>query len=781
MTAIKRIMRTATTTLVAAVCLAMGRMAEAQTEKPLELAEGGTTTYSIVIGADAPAFVVEAAKELAYFLKEMTGAEFPVRQDDAPASEFEIVLGETNRKSLRDAPSALLPKEREGFVILPEKDKLYIMGGRIPRGTLYGVYDFLEQELGVRFLAPEANHVLRRKTLKIRVKPRFYDPVFEYRGHFPPNNARTGYGEWSSRSRINSAAQGYGSVRRLGGGRAMCHSFAVLVPVGEYFEKNPEMFALIDGKRTSATLCLTNPDTLRVATEKARSWAQLAGDDPGKLNIVQISQNDSAAYCRCANCAAVDEEEGAPMTGQLIRFVNAIAREIGREFPNVYVETMAYVTSTFPPRKTRPADNVIIFFAPIGLDLGRPLNEQPKYWDALQGWRSLNNHIYIWDYPQGFHDFLAPFPSLWPVARNIQLFAENGIKGYIPQQPMNDGTEMRYLRNYTFAQLQWRPERDYREVAEEFCRLYYGRRSGPEIMKYIDLLHDSFAPLVRDGRRLSRHGSFKDDAFVPAADRILARASALAESEEQRERIAEFRLPIWRLMLIQAFGRHGKVLSLPEQWWYRPGGEDADDAQDFGAATDFGGWQQVRIPIVPASEYYRRSGHGSGWYGVHFDMPDTGGEQLALHFESMDGTWDVYVDGQEVAKEMPSGLGLYREKEVPYVLLPEGLTPGRHTIAVRVKNGSGFYKLQQHFNPDFTTADPVTIVDMSQPLPPELRAAAEGFLSASSKAGMVRITYGYGPTPTPYLEDLLRPKVNLLLIHGGPRSRPRISTPARKL
>lgn len=66
-------------------------------------------------------------------------------------------------------------------------------------------------------------------------------------------------------------------------------------------------------------------------------------------------------------------------------------------------------------------------------------------------------------------------------------------------------------------------------------------------------------------------------------------------------------------------------------------------------------------------------------------------------------------------------------------------------------------------NPDFTTADPVTIVDMSKPLPPSLRAAAEGYLAASRACGMLRIFYGYSAKHSPYLEKLIWPKIEQLL------------------
>ena len=84
---------------------------------------------------------------------------------------------------------------------------------------------------------------------------------------------------------------------------------------------------------------------------------------------------------------------------------------------------------------------------------------------------------------------------------------------------------------------------------------------------------------------------------------------------------------------------------------------------------------------------------------------------------------------------------------------------------IRGRNGAGVLKLPRLQNPNFTTADPVTIVDLSQPLSPDLRTAAEGFLSASENAGITRIFYGY-TLPDAYLEKLVRPKIRFLLQHG---------------
>ena len=78
--------------------------------------------------------------------------------------------------------------------------------------------------------------------------------------------------------------------------------------------------------------CLTNPDVLEIVTEAV--LAELK-PHPRRENI-SVSQNDNDQYCRCAKCAALDEREGTPM-GSLLTFVNAVADEVAKQYPQVKV------------------------------------------------------------------------------------------------------------------------------------------------------------------------------------------------------------------------------------------------------------------------------------------------------------------------------------------------------------------------------------------------------------------------------------------------------------
>ena len=136
--------------------------------------------YAIVIAKNAHYGENMAAEELGHFLWGVTGAEFTIRRDSEPASEFEIMVGNTNRKKMEEIPGDLRTDNWEGFTLFREDAKLYIMGN-IPRATLFGVYDFLDVELGVRFLTAEVTHVPAKPMLKVQMKSRTFSPRFERR------------------------------------------------------------------------------------------------------------------------------------------------------------------------------------------------------------------------------------------------------------------------------------------------------------------------------------------------------------------------------------------------------------------------------------------------------------------------------------------------------------------------------------------------------------------------------------------------------------------------
>ncbi|MBR3218942.1 MAG: hypothetical protein IKF77_03390, partial [Thermoguttaceae bacterium] len=122
----------------------------------IRLADDGATDYIITLPEEASAVQKTAASELAAFLNQITGAEFPVLTESAETISPDV-------KQLAIGPSKttdLLLKaageegERIDYAydavrIAASGDSIVLSGHRV-RGMLYAVYTFLENDLGCR-------------------------------------------------------------------------------------------------------------------------------------------------------------------------------------------------------------------------------------------------------------------------------------------------------------------------------------------------------------------------------------------------------------------------------------------------------------------------------------------------------------------------------------------------------------------------------------------------------------------------------------------------------
>ncbi|MCH2202753.1 MAG: DUF4838 domain-containing protein [Fuerstiella sp.] len=530
------------------------------------LAEEGITRYSIVIAAEAHAAEQLAAEELALFLRKMTGATFPVRHDDTPATDTEIVLGNTSRRNLNDLPPALRIDNWEGFAIVREKTRLLIMGN-VPRATLYGVYDFLDVELGVRFLAHHVNHIPWRPTLKIAAKSRSYGPPLERRTIWEGGLL----GDATLRNRMNGISYQVLDEKKLGGVKMIgrpTHTFQAFLPHETYFADHPEYFAFIDGKRRDSYRgiitqpCMTNPDVLRISMEIVLSWLEEAHQqNPYNKYVVSVSANDSPWHCQCDDCRSLNVEEGVTRGGggPQVRVVNSIAERVAREYPNALIKTMFYQSDT--PNRTKPASNVIIEgTSSIDWryrfdDLSKPgmqlMNDRFTQWRRTAG----NGSLYVWTkHTLRYGDYFKPNPNLRYIAHNIRVMNEKyRVKGCFAQNTQSPGTDFQTLRYYLLARAMWRPQNDSRSEIEEFCRFYYGT-AAEHVLRFLDFMHDDYgekAPSRGDEERIFTR--IDEERYIRIADEILSEAEASVDTYNHRLWVATLRLPVWKTVLNHAF------------------------------------------------------------------------------------------------------------------------------------------------------------------------------------------------------------------------------------
>lgn len=544
--------------LVGIDCLAAG----------LTLVDNGHSPYKIVLSTQASPSERRAAEELQRFLKEISGCTLPIVSDERPGRGPMVLVGRSrslDRLRVRIPWDELGP---EGSVILTHGPHLIIAGGR-QRGTMYGVYIFLEK-LGCRWFTPEVSRIPKQQTIRLPALHEIHKPSFEYREPFFTEAFDR---DWAARNRVNGH---FARLDESTGGKIQyypfVHTFYQLLPPEQYFRDHPEYYSLIAGKRRAerAQLCLTNPEVLQLATQKVLEWIRTHPE----ATIFSVSQNDWTGWCECDRCRAVEEEEGGAHSGPLLRFVNAIAEEVEKHYPDKLIDTLAYWYTEAPPARVRPRRNVRIRLCPIGACQAHPYErcDRNAYFMArLRAWAKITNQLYVWHYNTNFAHYLMPFPDFDELIEDIPMYHRHGVVGLFLEgaYPPGGGGEMAELRSYVMARLLWDVRSDGRQAMREFLDAVYGN-VAPLIGEYLELLHRQVR-MPPEGRGhhlwIFQHPSapYLEREFLGQARQLLERAEREAADPVVQDRVRKVKLSIDYVELVRSM-----AFEIRDGWYGMP-------------------------------------------------------------------------------------------------------------------------------------------------------------------------------------------------------------------
>ncbi len=432
---------------------------------------GKAADCRIVVGANPAPTIRRAAEELQDYAERMTGVRLPL-VESAAAGRKAVRLRLVNDAALGES----------GFRIGVAGCALEVSGGK--RGVLYGVYEILEAYGGVDWLAPWRTIVPERERLEVPAglnverKPAFTMRDTSWFGARDP--------EFASHLRLNGPRRSYpedlGGVSsfRFAPRLGVCHTVQGLMPPEEFAAAHPEYYGLVDGKRVTegrVQLCLTNPDVLRICTERVLDAVRRNPD----CRYFGVSQGDSTrTVCKCERCLESDRKYGDAPSGTFLAFVNAIAEEVEKVRPDAVVETLAYRYTRKPPKGIRPRRNVMPCLCTIECDYSRPIpesdfKENVAFLNDIKVWREISPYLYIWDYTVNFWHYGYPFGNFKALQGNMRFFRESGVEQMFEQ---GDGQGpyawFGELRTYLIAKLEWDPDADVASLSDRFFRGYYG-------------------------------------------------------------------------------------------------------------------------------------------------------------------------------------------------------------------------------------------------------------------------------------------------------------------
>jgi len=503
------------------------------------IATDGKPCCVIIQQADATVPEQNALKELNLHLEQITGGQFEVRTNVLEIPKGAIIVGQGTiaAKVFSEIDFAKLGAEE--LVMRVKDGKLLLAGGR-PRGTIYAVDRFLQEQCGVRWWTPWATNIPHRATLRVANLNVHEKPAFEYRGPY-------WFAGFDPVWKVRNGANGESSEipTALGGCvkyKGYCHTFYPLVPPEKFFTEHPDWYSMINGKRTheKSQLCLTNPKLRDFMVQRVKEWLRECPD----CEIISVTQNDWAGWCECPDCKALDDVEESH-AGTMIAFANYIAEKIEAEFPHVAVDTFAYQYTRKPPKNIKPRSNVIVRLCSIECNFREPLDApvNASFASDIKKWSEICQRLYVWDYVTDFSHYVHPHPNWFVLGANMKFFQEHNVKGVFEEGAYaGHGAEMAELRVWVLAQLLWNPQQDDKKLIREFLDGYYGKAAAKPIYKYMELIHAASKDFFLGCYLRKDPPSYLDFKTLNEAELLWQQAEAAAEKDSDPEKILRVRI-----------------------------------------------------------------------------------------------------------------------------------------------------------------------------------------------------------------------------------------------
>lgn len=535
------------------VCLAAAHAAGST-----PLIRDGVATVAIVVPDDAIAPEWMAARLLSEYLYRATSARFPILREAAAVDGPAIRVGPSDAARRLGVDAGRM--DHEQWRIVTAEGSLVLAGGR-PRGTIYAVYHFLEDQIGVRWWTAAAESVPRREELTLAEIDISGRPAFVYRDLHGVQVGREFLGHNRANGHFAFLPWALGGSESYGPPSPV-HNFYDYVPPAEHFELHPEFYSEVDGRRLPerGQLCLTNDVLLDLVADELRGFIDQARAEAGPEavrapKLFEFSQMDWKRACDCEPCSRIDAEQGS-RSGSLVQFLNRLAETIEGDYPEVLLGTLAYGYTFEPPQTLTLRNNVAVRLSALQRrDFLKPVSDRVHrdYQEAIAGWAARSQHLRIWDYSVtfGFEANNFPLPNLPVVAADLRYYRDRGVEGIFIQHDHPIAGDMRDLKVWVILKLMEDPDLDLERLVVEFTDGYYGPAAAT-VREYLDLLSEA----ARKSRASIRYPvepsqyRYLTPRFLRSGQQLFDRAEReVADDAELSRRVRHARLSLDRATL----------------------------------------------------------------------------------------------------------------------------------------------------------------------------------------------------------------------------------------
>lgn len=530
----------------------------------IELVKDGVAKAEIILPEKPNSIEAFAARELAEHIRLVSGAECRILH--APSNTaLPIRLGRAAKLNIKNLKknSASIRISSDGIDIAGvdgtgQAQDLYTAGG-----TLFGVYDFLQKRLGIRWLWPGdlGRTYSQSKDIVLPASEWEIHPLVfscwrvSLRGKERWTN-EANYQRFQDEQRLWMRRHRFALADTLNRGHAWTAWY------NRFHKEHPDWFNLLPngqrepdplwygGRKDLISMCVTNPGFVQKVIE---DWRKR-----GIHDIINANENDTAGKCTCPECLASDGigndqarlaearkrmnkydpqwwEALGSLSDRYCRLYLKLLEE-GRKYnPEARVMGGTYANHNDPPRYTKLNPSIILRMTPPVMYPWTP-EKVKAYKDNWKGWADTGASLMFRpNFTLDGHNFplmyYRYFAECYDFAVKNNLCAVD-LDSYMGMSAANG------ITNYVIATKINEPERSLEELEADYCGAF--GKAGSVMRKYIANFESATAKGFQEGPRHKRieggnYAEFIVDAPKVFTDEVMAKAFSLLKEAETVE------------------------------------------------------------------------------------------------------------------------------------------------------------------------------------------------------------------------------------------------------
>lgn len=508
-------------------------------DPPLRIVENGQPRAMVVVPQDCDAQTRSAAALLVRYVEESTGATLEViSAAEAPADSqtvrIHVGLGPYAKQHGR-LPADL---DADGLVIRPVDANNLVIAGPTPWGTEFGVCEFLERYVGVRWLMPGADgdDVPRQATIDVPREPIVDRPAFF--------------------SRLMSGLRGgaqttWARRNRMHGRVAFHHNLYNVIPPEKYTTSHPEFFPVRNGKRYLPEAghhhgwqpCFTAPGIVDEAVKNICAYF----DQHPEATSFSLGVNDSSGHCNCEQCVAASPKEKNFLgrddrSDVYFDFCNRVIEGVLKKYPEKLFGCLAYSEVAQRPSRVEVHPRMIPFMTYDRMKWVDPELRQTGH-EMTRRWHEKCPTLGWYDYIYG-----TPYcvPRVWfhHMAEYYRFGHANGVRAMYAEAYPNWGEGPKL---YVALKLQWDPAQNVDRLLAQWYERAVGPAAADDLAAYYAIWEDFWTRRVLEADWYRQRGQYLpfgnpgyladvSDHDIAESRRLLDAVVAKAETPKQRAR-----------------------------------------------------------------------------------------------------------------------------------------------------------------------------------------------------------------------------------------------------